>query len=396
MRRTQIFADRDTSRMLDVGAVGGAMFIILGALVCLCALAGTAWWFWIQARDHPRQPTKYRIFINRGLLTVLPTLAVFAISYYVIIGNNDRYYYGPEDVIDLLAVVLAVFILLYAVFRGDCITSTKQLPPVLALSLALAAGLALVEMGRQARGKGYNDMTSSAIMTDWEAIDEDTSLVTVQYSTDKGQDCTVGIRMDCTKFWQDIERAYEEGDDDGEDVDDEYGGYFEGHFYWKEDNYESLITSEVKYSKGDDDDQPIFTCRDGPTDQQNRRHLEDYYAYNNNQYQYDDAQQRNNDDDAEGYFTVSNILVNSHVCTAGFYSNKAMDDEYIRRTPESSMILCAVAAVVVGLVFGGWSLCPSENGSEVEEVNATGFVPAPDGVSGIKGVQQDCSRSPIL
>lgn len=235
-------------------------------------MAVTAWWFWLQARDHPRQPAKYRPFINIGLLTVLPTLGLFAISYY---GIFMDYRYSP-DVEDLLVATLAVFILLYAVFRGDFQASAKKLPPVLALSLALAAGLALTEMGRQARGKGYNDMISSAVMTDWEAIDENTSLVTVQYTTDKGQDCEVGIKMDCTKFWQDIERAYQEGNDDDE-WDDEYGGYFHQRKYYLEDNYEDLIISEFQYSTGDD--QTMFTCRYGPTDQQNRRHLEEDNGY---------------------------------------------------------------------------------------------------------------------
>lgn len=85
---------------------------------------------------------------------------------------------------------------------------------------------------------------------------------------------------------------------------------------------------------------------------------------------------------------MSNILINSHVCAAGFYTENAMDNEYIRqenamdyeyiRQFDSTMIF-ALVAVVVGLVFGGWSLCPSGNGSDMEEVNATGFVPAPDG-----------------
>lgn len=178
----------------------------------------------------------------------------------------------------------------------------------------------------------------------------------------------------------DIQRAYQEGDDD--EWDDEYGGYFHEHQYYLEDNYEDLIISEFQFST--EDDQTMFTCRYGPTDQQNRRHLEDngyneaddFYTYTYNQYQYE---QQQNNDDAEGYFEVSNILVNSHVCAAGFYTQNAMHNEYIRQTPESTMILCALVAVVVGLVFGGWSLCPSGNGSDVEEVNATGFVPAPDG-----------------
>jgi hypothetical protein len=148
-----VYANRDTSDMLELGPAGGAFFILLGLLVCLCALAVTAWWFWMQARDHPRQPAKYRPFNNIGLLTVLPTLGLFAISYYGII-MDDRYSYGPTDVVDLLGAALAVFILLYAVVRGDCQESAKKLPPVLALSLVLAAGLALTENGTASPWQG--------------------------------------------------------------------------------------------------------------------------------------------------------------------------------------------------------------------------------------------------
>ena len=371
-------ADRDTDNMIELGPVGSVIGIIIGVIVVLASIAGTLWWFWTQARDYPRQPPKYVKLVNIGLLTILPTVAVVLItSHYILL--KDPYFYGPEDLGDLLGPALLLFVVLYGVFRGNFKASAKALPPVLALAFGLAAGLALVEMGRQARGKGYNDMVSSAILTDWRAIDDDTSLLTVKYETDKGKECEVSIEMDCTKFWQDRNLEYQQNADDA-NWDDIWGGRGNGHFYWDEDDRKTLILSEVTYSNRYNND-AVFTCRGGPTQGMNRR-LEDWEENEYQEYNYvDDYYGEVAENDGQGKYRVSNILINSHVCAAGFYSERALKKEYIYHTPESAIILCTIASVVLGFVFGAWRLCP---GDGVEQDTGTDFVEAPNGEAGIR------------
>lgn len=322
-------ANRNTSDMMDLGPPGGAVAISFGVLLTILAIGGLSWWFWIQARDHPRQPRKYPLYVNIGLLTVVPTLALIALTYYTTLGDlgGPLSYYGiggrgPISAADLIGLALAVIILLYGVFRGKIGMAAEKFPPVFALALLLASGLAMVEMGRQARGKGYNDMVNSAMLTDWEAIDDHSSLLTIKYDTDDGQECTVSVELDCDFFWQDIERSYKEqqGQDGFGDDQVYYIQGYDRHYMWDEDNYEELVSSTITYTAGDDEDH-FFDCRSGMIGGNGQRALEDRYNrygfYNyNGEWQYNDAQ---NDNDP-GTFTVSNVLINSHTCRAGLFS----------------------------------------------------------------------------
>jgi hypothetical protein len=105
------------------------------------------------------------------------------------------------------------------------------------------------------------------------------------------------------------------------------------------------------------------------------------YYYDGNYYNrdYDDVVVDGNEN-TNGYFTVQSLLVNSHTCSAAFFTNKAYQQEYIWQTPESSMILCGITAVVMAVVMTSWSLC---GGNAVVDETGTledgDFVPAPTG-----------------
>jgi hypothetical protein len=111
---------------------------------------------------------------------------------------------------------------------------------------------------------------------------DDSSLVTVQFTTDKGKECEVAIPMDCTEYWEDVQVAYESQADD--DAYKEYNYYYShtgDGSYWKfmMDHEQTAILAEFRYSINNDN--MIFLCRTGPTNtgQQCRRDLEEYRNY---------------------------------------------------------------------------------------------------------------------
>lgn len=418
------YADQDRSNILDLGKPGGAVAIVLGVCIIVAALLGTAWWFWTQAKTHPQQPNKCPLAVNIGLLTILPTFAVLALTYYVTLDTTEIFYsygavfysYGPDSFADLLRSVAALYILLYAVFRGNFKMAATRLLPTTALAMALAAGLGVLEMGRQARGKGYNDMVASAVMTDWQARDSDTSLVTVQFTTDKGKECEAALVMDCNMYWEDYKRTHvaDQGNDDMyqyqqyqyQNGQQDLAGYWE--FY--QDNEGKVISTEITYSQNNGND-PIFLCRSGPTyeyeangDNGNYNYAEygnynyaEYGNYYNYQGEVDDEmeEEKQQEQDEDGYFAVSNILINSHACTAAFFTEETYRNEYIAATPESSILLCGIAAVTVALVFGSWSLCDrNETNDHDQDASQADFIPAPNGDMAVRRSNVQSSPHP--
>jgi hypothetical protein len=73
---------------LELGQVGGLLVVLLGIAMVIGSVVTAAKWFWKQARTHPQQPTQYPIAVNVGLLTILPTLALYGIAYYVTIDDS--------------------------------------------------------------------------------------------------------------------------------------------------------------------------------------------------------------------------------------------------------------------------------------------------------------------
>mmetsp|Transcript_23874 Transcript_23874/g.66254 ORF Transcript_23874/g.66254 Transcript_23874/m.66254 type:complete len:419 (-) Transcript_23874:93-1349(-) len=378
------YANRNTEDEIwsDMTPRGGRISVAFGVMVVVAAVAALLWWFYTSARARPRQPPKYPQLVNIGLLTIVPTAAVWMmVSYVTLYGSS--YSYGPMNWANLLGTAVAIYIVLFAVQRGQYTAAGQQLPYVLTMALFLAAGLAMIEMGRQAQGKGYNDMVDQAIVTGWEPLTDDMSLISMTYEMDDGQECQVSVELDCTVFWQDLDREYRQEEGDNQ-VDDWYAIYKSRHYYWDEKNHNELILSEFSYSNPQYDDNgeetTYFSCRDGPQSSYDNNNYDNYnaqnYNYNNyNGYNYN-ACQGQGDEDA---WCVSNILINSHVCHAGFYSQNARDNEYINTTPERALILCFVAAVAAALVLGGWKMCPDPTNDLEEDSAVTGFVRAPEG-----------------
>jgi len=329
-----------------MGPFGGTVALLLGFLLCLASIAGAAKWFHEQAESYPQQPSKHTQLVNVGLLTVIPTIAIIVIVSVTLYGMYNGEIY---DIFDIVPFAIAMIVLLYAVFRGDCVQGTRRLPFPFCMCMILATGMSLIHVGRLARGKGYNDWVEAQV-TGWKALDQDTSLISFSYETDSGRHCEVSLEMDCTRYWSDISKEYEEeakeGDDDkAKDYDDYYWTRLDYTRMYEQDNYEQLIQSTMYY---EDDDERDFSCRYGfeRGDQQgeNEENGEDRRL---------EEQQNENE-----YPQIDSVLINSHKCKATWYTSEEYNKSYTWSQPHRSVWICGLTALVSGLILGAWELCP--------------------------------------
>lgn len=303
----------------------GIFLIVLGVALIMAGVPAMGYFFYVTARDHEQQPPRYRLFVNIGLLTVLPTILLFLCAVLPQIFANG--YYADDLLIGFGAVIAVTF----AVFRGNCGRMWRHVPPIAALYLFMTTGASMVELGRELNGKGYNYMGEATVIGFESIVEGELSLLTLEftqkdyYNADNDETCVTAIELNCTEYiWRE---AFATDDDREYDWNKIYD------YQRRNDAMDVSIYYKGGNSGFDDDKYSLsFTCEDGF------------------------------DENADDEFpSAYEILGNMYSCDAAWYTRSVYSSSYFWETPTETIFIAGISATVLAVIFGMWKLCPDPN-----------------------------------